>query len=136
MAKLNVNFVTPKRDLLHDQVDQVVATSVNGQVTILPGHIPLLATLDPGLVELRNGTDAQRFAVSAGFLEVANDTVTILADTAEAAADIDVRRAQKAVAESDEKLKTLGPADEEYAEEAARVARNRVRAAVGATPQH
>ena len=86
--------------------------------------------------ELKSGSDTQRFAVSAGFLEVANDIVTILADTAESAADIDVRRAQKAVTESDEKLKTLGPADAEYDEEAARAARNRVRAAVGGTAQH
>jgi F-type H+-transporting ATPase subunit epsilon len=136
MARLKVSFTTPDRALVRGgEYDAVTAPSVMGQVTILPEHRPLLAQLEAGPVLLRNGGTIESFAVSGGFIEVANDAVTILADTAEKRAEIDTSRAQAAVKDAEAKLKTLNATEDEYAQQMARAKRNRVRQEVAATSQ-
>ena len=128
--QLRVNLVTPRRELVRVQVDQVAAPSVMGEVGILPDHLPLLAELTTGPVGLFTGGQAHYYAVSGGFLEVHNNTVTILADTAEAANEIDTKRCQKALEEASQRLKELDYTDPRYAEEEARARRARVRLTV------
>jgi F-type H+-transporting ATPase subunit epsilon len=133
MARLKVSLTTPDRALVRGgEFDAVIAPSVMGQVTILPEHRPLLAELDAGPVVLKSGAGSESFAVSGGFIEVAADVVTILADTAEKKSEIDASRAQQAVRDAEAKLKTLNATEPAYSDQTARAKRNRVRAEVAA----
>ena len=90
---LQVDIVTPDRSLFSGRVDMVTLPGSLGQMGILPGHAPLLSTLDIGEIILHMGNDSQFVAVSGGVVEVRPDKVTILADTAETPEDIDAARA-------------------------------------------
>ncbi len=126
---LTVTFVTPDKQVSKGEVDMVLAPSALGEVGILPNHRPLLADLVPGIVELRHGggSKVERFAVSGGFLEVDRNHVAILVEAAERPEDIDVERAQKALAAAETALKKLSPSDPEYDDSQARARRARVR---------
>ncbi|MCC7105503.1 MAG: F0F1 ATP synthase subunit epsilon [Chloroflexi bacterium] len=97
MAKLTVQVVTAERSMLEESdVDMVVAPASEGEVGILPRHAALLATLNPGELRIKRGGEETHMAVSGGFLQVANDRVLVLADTAERAEEIDEARAEQA----------------------------------------
>ena len=128
MPDLHVNLVTPEHDVLHTDVDQVTAPSVLGEVGILKYHLPLLAQLGAGPVGLFTGANkVEYYAVSGGFLEVDQDTVTILADTAERWDHIDVKRSKKALESARKELEKLDYTDPRYAEQEARARRAEVR---------
>jgi F-type H+-transporting ATPase subunit epsilon len=93
---ITVNILTPERKVLEAQADSVVVPSVNGELGILDNHAPLAAELAPGEIRMRKGDDIQYFAVSGGFVEVQNNRVTVLAETAEMANEIDLERARQA----------------------------------------
>ncbi len=93
---IHLEIVTAERTVLSDDVDQVNAPGADGRMGILPRHEPLMTTLIPGeLTILKNGASTP-FAISGGFMEVLPDRVTILADTAERADEIDEERADSA----------------------------------------
>lgn len=94
--KLHVDIVTVEGRRFEGEADFVVAPGSEGELGILPRHIPLLTALAPGSVKVENGKDEQFFFVSGGFLEVRPDEVTVLADAAERADDIDEARAEEA----------------------------------------
>jgi F-type H+-transporting ATPase subunit epsilon len=94
--KLHVDIVTVEGRRFEGEADFVVAPGSEGELGILPRHIPLLTALAPGSVKVENGKDEQLFFVSGGFLEVRPDEVTVLADAAERADDIDEARAEEA----------------------------------------
>src|SRR5215212_1407997 len=97
MAKLSVEIVTAERQVLAEQdVDMVVAPGTEGDMGILPRHAALLTTLRPGVLRLKKGADEQVMAVSGGFLQIANNRVLVLADTAERDDEIDEARAEAA----------------------------------------
>ncbi len=96
MATLDLHIVTPEREVLNEQVDEVVLPSVNGSMGVLPGHAPLMALMDIGQVEYRKDGKRTLLAVSGGFAEVGRNTVRVLADTCEAGDEIDVERARRA----------------------------------------
>ena len=132
-GRLKVSLTTPDRALVRGQeFDAVVAPSVMGQVTILPEHRSLLAEMEAGPVILKSGSSSESFAVSGGFIEIAADVVTILADTAEKKSEIDAARAQAAIKDAEAKLKTLNATEDAYADQMQRAKRNRVRAEVAA----
>ncbi len=106
---LHLQIVTPDKTLVRDDADQVQIPGKNGDLGILPGHAPLITELGIGEISYTHGGNTQYFAVSWGFAEVLPDKVTILADTAERAEDIDVARAQAAKARADEELKKAAP---------------------------
>ena len=93
---LILEIVTPERMLLREEVATVVVPAALGYLGVLPGHAPLVAGLNPGIVRYRTGDRAYRLAIAGGFVEIAGNKVVILADTAERAEDIDVARAQRA----------------------------------------
>ncbi|MCC6628250.1 MAG: F0F1 ATP synthase subunit epsilon [Chloroflexi bacterium] len=111
MAKLSFEIITGERVVLEASgVDMVVAPGVEGALGILPGHAPLVTTLQPGELRVKQGAVESALAVGGGFLEVAGDRVLVLADAAERAEEIDVaraedarRRAQEALADSRER---------------------------------
>ena len=97
MAKLQLSIVTAERTLLAEEdVDIVSAPGTLGRLGILPEHTPLLTTLEPGDLYFRRGQDEFHFACSGGFLQVAENNVIVLADTAERADEIDETRAEEA----------------------------------------
>ncbi|HEY0492069.1 MAG TPA: F0F1 ATP synthase subunit epsilon [Candidatus Dormibacteraeota bacterium] len=96
MAKLHVGILTVEGVRFDGEADFVVAPGSEGELGILPRHIPLLTPLSAGAVRVRNDNEEQLFFVSGGFLEVRPDQVTVLADAAERAEDIDEARAEDA----------------------------------------
>jgi F-type H+-transporting ATPase subunit epsilon len=131
---LQVDIVTPYRSLFSGRVDMVTLPGSLGQMGILPGHAPLLSTLDIGEIILHMGNDSQFVAVSGGVVEVRPDKVTILADTAETPEDIDAARAQEALARAEQMLATNPPPHERPVIEAA-VRRSSLRLKVARRPQ-
>ena len=95
-SSLHVAIVTGDRLVYDGLVETVVVPGVLGQLAVRPHHAPLLAALDPGELVVRGGGREESFAVSGGFIEVLDDEVTVLADTAERAEEIDVARAEAA----------------------------------------
>jgi F-type H+-transporting ATPase subunit epsilon len=102
---LELEIVTPDKLLVRERVEQVQIPGKNGELGILPGHAPLITTLTIGEISYRQSTNMQYLAVAWGFAEVLPNKVTILADTAERAEEIDVKRAQEAKARAEEALK-------------------------------
>lgn len=97
MAKLKVEVITGERIVYEaDDVDMVVAPGAEGTLGILPRHAPLISLLSMGEMRIRKGNDEQALAVFGGFIEVANNVVRVLADTAERAEEIDEARAEEA----------------------------------------
>jgi F-type H+-transporting ATPase subunit epsilon len=92
----HVEIVAAERRVLEDEVDEVLAPTLQGQIGVLPRHAPLLTLLAPGELRLKKGTDEIVIAVGGGFMEVANNRVVVLADSAERAEEIDVARAEEA----------------------------------------
>lgn len=94
---IHVEIVTPERQLVSDEVDMVTLPGADGQMGVMRGHAPLLSTLDIGEIILHRGSDSQYLAVSGGVVEIRPDKITILADTAEEAEEIDENRAEEAL---------------------------------------
>lgn len=129
MARIRLDIVTAERQVYSDEVDVIVAPGFDGELAILPHHAPLMTTLLPGELRVRQGNEEFFMAVTGGFLEVRPDRVTILADAAERAEEIDVDRAEAAKRRAEERLAHPGAADIARAEAALR--RSLVRIKVG-----
>src|SRR6266542_1370739 len=81
---LTVDIVTAERLVLSEEgVDEVVAPGIEGELTVLPMHAPLLTMIKPGVMRIKRGNDETDMAITGGFLEVRDDRVTILADAGE-----------------------------------------------------
>ena len=103
---LTLEIVTPERGIISERVDEVQVPGAEGAFGILPGHTPLLATLQVGELWYRRGEETSYVAVSFGFAEVQPDRVSILAQMAEEAEDIDVTRAEAAELRARGRLET------------------------------
>ncbi|MPZ15047.1 MAG: F0F1 ATP synthase subunit epsilon [Chloroflexi bacterium] len=125
MARLSVEIVTAERRVLSDEVDMVIAPAVEGTVGILPRHAPLLTSLRPGVMVLKRAGEEEVLAVSGGFLQVSNNRVLILADTAERAEEVDEARAEQARAEAEVALREASSQAGGVQTEAARTALRR-----------
>jgi F-type H+-transporting ATPase subunit epsilon len=94
---LTLQIITPERVVFQEEgVESVTLPGREGELTVLPQHAPLMTELRPGALTFRRGGDEIDVALSGGFLEVVNDKVTVLADTAERSEEIDLARAQAA----------------------------------------
>lgn len=104
MRTIKVSVVTPGGPVLEEEVEMVSTKAKTGELGILAGHIPMVAPLDIGAVRLKNGNDTEWVAVSGGFVEVNGEEVTILAQSAERAENIDIARAKQAKARAEKRL--------------------------------
>lgn len=96
MSQIKLKITTPDRVVFEDQVDQITIPTHDGEITILPSHVPLISTIRPGIMEAKKNGDEIDMAVSGGFLELHDNELTILADTAERAEEIDLEEAEAA----------------------------------------
>jgi F-type H+-transporting ATPase subunit epsilon len=103
-TKLLLEIVTPDQSLVREEVDEVQLPGVEGYMGILPGHTPLLSTLGVGELWYRIGGETHYLAIATGFGEVLPESVTVLAQVAERAQDIDVGRAEDAQKRAEERL--------------------------------
>jgi F-type H+-transporting ATPase subunit epsilon len=104
---LSLDIVTAERVVLaEDGFDIVVAPGIEGELGILPRHAPLMTILNIGELRARRGADEIHMAIAGGFLEVREDRVTVLADSAERAEEIDIARAEAARRRAEEAMAT------------------------------
>lgn len=111
---LSLELVTPYKKTLSTEVDEVTAPGSLGEFGILPGHTPLLTTLQIGELSYRKGHETFHLAVNWGYVEVEDDKVTVLVETAEPADEIDLARAKAALGRAEEALKKLSSEDKDY----------------------
>ncbi len=128
MPTIHVNVVTPDGKVYDGDVDMVSVRTVEGELGILPRHIPLVAPLTVGAVRLKKGSTVEKVAVSGGFVEVRPDQVTILAEAAELPSAIDVDRARQAKERAEQRLNSAqkDAIDQKRAELALKRAINRL----------
>jgi F-type H+-transporting ATPase subunit epsilon len=119
---LSLEIVTPEKPLVRETVDEVELPAAEGYLGVLPGHTPLLTLLQVGELWYRKGRETTYLAVAFGFAEVLPDRVTVLAQLAERAEDIDVPRAQAALQRATAQLAQASP-DLDY--ERARIAQQK-----------
>jgi F-type H+-transporting ATPase subunit epsilon len=105
MAKtLKLKIVTPERQVLTTDVDQVILPGVAGSFGVLPEHAPMLVALKPGVVKVLHGSQNEIYSCSGGYAEVTGEEVVLLADALETGAEIDSDRAKKAQQRAEERL--------------------------------
>ena len=122
MKNIKIKIVTPERTVYEDEVSQATLPTIDGEVTILPDHIPYITALKAGEIILKKGEEIIHLAISGGFIEFNNNILIILADTVERAEEIDLKRAEEAKQRAEELQKQRITIDDmEYAKTAALV---------------
>jgi F-type H+-transporting ATPase subunit epsilon len=104
--KLKLKVVTPTRTVVDSEADLVEMPGELGYLGILPGHTPLITVLKTGVLSFKNAGAERALAITAGFAEVSNDVVTVLADSADEPSEVDVAAAERERAQAEEELKT------------------------------
>lgn len=127
MEKVKLEIVTPEHTVYAAEVDQVSLPTGQGEITVLPHHIPLVSTLQAGRVKIVRDGREEYMAISSGFIEVQPHRVVVLAQTAERAEEIDSARAQAARDRAQASLKEERLNKEEYAAVASALEKEMVR---------
>ncbi|QOR33777.1 F0F1 ATP synthase subunit epsilon [Clostridium sp. 'deep sea'] len=106
MSSIKLDIVTPQRTVYSKEINMVIAKAKSGELGIMPGHTPILATLQAGVMRVKvNDSSHDLIAVSGGFLEVSTEQITVLARTAELQSEIDINRAKEAKERAEKRLK-------------------------------
>ena len=125
---MQCEIVTQERTVYSEEVDAVNLPSPEGRMGVLPNHMVMLSALDFGEVVVRRGNSEEFFAIGGGFVEILPDRVTILADSAEHAEEIDIERAQQARERAEQAMGEGVPEDSErYAQIEASLRRAQIR---------
>lgn len=104
--KLLLKVITQEKELLTQEVESVTIPTVDGEITVLPHHIPLFTKIKVGEIIYRNGEEEHSVVVTDGFMEISpQNVVTIMADSAIRSADIDILKAQEAKTRAEELMK-------------------------------
>lgn len=114
VEKVRLRLVTPSRLLLDQEVDEVTVPGALGELGILPNHIVFLTSLEIGEMSYKDGADRIRLALSGGYAEVLDNVMTVLANAAEFAGEIDVERAQSARQRAETTIEDLNREDQEF----------------------
>jgi F-type H+-transporting ATPase subunit epsilon len=111
---LKLEIVTPEKRVFDAEVDSVTVPTATGEAGILPNHAPLISALKPGILAYSDKGTVERLAVTGGFVEVSNNRVSVMTDTAEAASEIDLAaaRAEREAAERELASRAAAPIDE------------------------
>lgn len=94
---IRCEIVSQDRLVFEGDADIVTVPGTLGEMGILPGHAPLLSTLEMGVIRVKSGEQEEVFTVTGGFIEVQPDIITIMADAAENVEEIDIKRAEEAM---------------------------------------
>ena len=94
--KIKLSIVTPEREVVDTEVDEIIAPGWDGEFGVLPNHAPFLAIIRSGELDYRIGDEVSSMAVGFGFVEVLPDKVTVMIETAETEEEIDLERAMAA----------------------------------------
>lgn len=130
MGKLNFKIITPEKILIDEQVDEIYSKSVDGEFGILPGHIDYMTALNIGVTKFRVNEEDKFAATIGGILQVSQNNVTILTDSAELGEEIDLPRAKAAKERAEARLRTaVRDVDVDRAETALARAMARIQAA-------
>ena len=97
MPKLHFEIITPNKVVFNDEIDSITLPTSEGEITILPGHIPLIAPTKPGEIMIKKNGALHHMAVMGGFVEISENKVRLMAEAAELAEEIDERRPKKRV---------------------------------------
>jgi F-type H+-transporting ATPase subunit epsilon len=128
--KFKVEIVTPERVVLSEEIESLVVPAERGYLGVLAGHAPLLCALRPGEIKMVKDGAESWYSTSGGFMEIAGGKASLLTDSAEPAAEIDIPRAQEAVDRAKERLAASAKGvDKERATLALERASNRLRVA-------
>lgn len=111
---LKLEMVTPYKRVLSEEVDEIIAPGIAGELGFLPNHTPLLTTLKIGELTYRQGGNTFYVALNWGYVEIEDDKVIILAETAEPSDQIDLARAKAALGRAEDALKKLEPEDKDF----------------------
>jgi F-type H+-transporting ATPase subunit epsilon len=114
--KLTLSVVTPEKQLVSEEVDQVNAPGSEGDFGVLYDHAPILTNLRSGQLSYENDGESTALVISGGYLEVTNNRVTILAESGEFLHEIDRERAERARSQAEEKLSNPDLSEEEFSE--------------------
>jgi len=125
--QIQLEVVTPDKILVNEKVDMIIAPGVEGEFGVLAGHIPFLSSLKIGEMYFKKGANTEYIALSGGYAEVLPEKVTILAEAAEKARDIDVDRAKRALERAQERLRQAKMEEMDYARAEAALARAMLR---------
>ncbi len=123
---IQLEIVTPERLVINEAVEYIEIPGETGYLGVLPGHAPLITELAPGELSYRNGNQTKRLAVAWGFAEVLQTKVTILAESAEKAEEIDAGRAEAAKRKAEAELQKAGLEGNEEAQKALQRAQARL----------
>lgn len=96
MQKLHFEIITPENIVFKDDIDSITLPTQEGEITILPGHIPLIAPTKPGEITVKKDNSVHHMAVMNGFLETSDNNIRLMVESAELAENIDERRAEEA----------------------------------------
>lgn len=102
----NLQIISPTRIFYDDQIDMVEMKTSEGEIGVLPGHIPLTAILEPGILHIKKDGATRDAAMHDGFVQIQKDKVTILAESCEWPEEIDIHRAQEAKERAECRLKS------------------------------
>ncbi|MEK7523880.1 MAG: ATP synthase F1 subunit epsilon [Patescibacteria group bacterium] len=128
MAHIQFKIVTPERIVFEDTVDAIILPTIEGEITVLPHHIPLVSLLKAGVLRIQKGKEETPLAVSSGVIEVDGERVVVLADTAERADDLDEAKIEKAREEARQLMESKRRGDREgFAEASALLERELAR---------
>lgn len=106
MNTIKFEIVTPERVVLQEDIVQITVPTTDGEITVLAGHVPLISSLKPGVLDVRRADGQNEFiSISGGFIEVLKNKIVVLADTAERAHEIDFDRAEEAYKRAEELMK-------------------------------
>jgi F-type H+-transporting ATPase subunit epsilon len=127
---IHLEIVTPERHVVAADTDEVKAPGADGLFGVRKDHAPFVALISPGELSFRTDGQLHRYAIGGGFVQVADNKVTVIADTAEAAEEIDLERARRASEDARALLESLSDTDPRFLEQQARVRRAAVRIGV------
>ena len=102
MAKLKIVIVTPETTTLDQEADFVVLPLIDGESGVSANHAPMIGRLGPGELRVKDGNDTQRFYVDGGFVQIEDNTVSVLTGASSLASEIDAAEAKKALEAANE----------------------------------
>lgn len=122
-----LSIITPDRAVYDGDVDAVTVPTSDGEITVLPGHIPLISTLAPGSLIAREGKEAHVFAVARGVVEIEGSSLRVLSEIADPADDLDEKAIEQAKAKAEQLMSDKREDAESFAEATATLERELAR---------